>query len=50
LLLWCSRARIAWAGVILFHVEKEKAMYFSTGASAVLSEIVLQCIGAVYLG
>jgi hypothetical protein len=44
-LLWCSRPRIAWAGVILFFVEKEKAVYFSTGASAVFSEIVLQCIG-----
>jgi len=49
-LLWCSRPRIAWIGVILISVQEEEAMYFSTGISAVLSEIVLQSIGAVYLG
>ena len=49
-LLWCSRPRIAWASAILVFVDKERSMYFTTGASALISELVLQLLGAVYLG
>jgi hypothetical protein len=48
-LLWCSRPRISWAIVLLVHLEKEKSMYFSAGASALASEMILQSFGAVYL-
>jgi hypothetical protein len=50
MLLRCSRPRIAWATAILVFVDKEKGMYFTTGASALISEMVLQLLGAVYLG
>lgn len=30
-LLWCSRPRIAWFGALLFSLQAEQSMYFSTG-------------------
>jgi hypothetical protein len=48
-LLWCSRPRLAWFAALLVFVGKERGEYFSAGASALISEIVLQSIGAVYL-
>lgn len=49
-LLWCSRPRLAWSAALLVFVGKERGVYFTTGASALISEIVLQSLGAVYLG
>ncbi|KAH0559313.1 hypothetical protein GP486_004176 [Trichoglossum hirsutum] len=49
-LLWLSRPRISWVAVVLVMIERERGMYFSVGASALLSEVILQTLGAVYLG
>jgi hypothetical protein len=49
-LLWCSRPRIAWVAAWLVFIGKEESIYFSTGASALVAEVVLQVMGAVYLG
>jgi hypothetical protein len=49
-LLWCSRPRLAWSAALMVYVGKERGDYFTSGASALLSEIVLQLMGAVYLG
>src|SRR5690606_25090671 len=50
MLLWCTRPRISWFAALLVFVEKEKSMYFSLGASALLSETILQIFTGVYLG
>jgi hypothetical protein len=49
-LLWCSRPRLAWSAALMVYVGKERGDYFTSGASALLSEIVMQLMGAVYLG
>jgi hypothetical protein len=48
-LLWCSRPRLAWAAAIMVYIGKERGDYFTSGASALLSEVVLQLLGAAYL-
>jgi hypothetical protein len=47
-LLWCTRPRLAWLAVFLAGVECEDGMYFNSAASAIMSETILQIIGAVY--
>jgi len=49
-LLWSSRPRLAWTAAILMSVNKGESIYFASGVSAMLAEIVLQAVGAVYLG
>jgi hypothetical protein len=49
-LLWCSRPRVSWMAACFVFVGKENGVYFSTGASALVAELVLQAMGAVYLG
>jgi hypothetical protein len=49
MLLWCSRPRIAWAAALLVFVGHQEGQYFAAGASALVSEMVLQVLGAVYL-
>jgi hypothetical protein len=48
-LLWCARPRLAWIAVLLV-IQKEKGMYFAVGASTALAEVILQGIGAAYIG
>ncbi|KAN0102623.1 hypothetical protein V8E51_010936 [Hyaloscypha variabilis] len=50
MLLWCSRPRISWVAVLLIWMQKEQSMYFALGASALVSEAILQILTAVYLG
>jgi hypothetical protein len=49
-LLWSSRPRLAWVGALLMPYGKEKSIYFGFGISTMLAEVVLQSVGAVYLG
>ncbi|KAF2670083.1 hypothetical protein BT63DRAFT_412848 [Microthyrium microscopicum] len=49
-LFWMARPRVAWMSTALGPVEKEKSMYVSLAASALLVETVLQSIGAVIIG
>ena len=49
-LLWCTRPRVSWLAVLLITVSAEEAMYFSTAASSLLAEIVLQMLGSYYMG
>ncbi|KAI9765206.1 MAG: hypothetical protein M1840_007698 [Geoglossum simile] len=49
-LLWCSRPRLAWISTLLVRREKEKSMYFALGASSLMTEVVLQAVGSVYIG
>jgi hypothetical protein len=49
-LLWCSRPRLAWISTLLIQREKEKSMYFALGASSLMTEVVLQAVGSVYIG
>ena len=49
-LLWSSRPRLAWIAALLISVQKEESMYFALGVSTLLAEVILQTIGAVYLG
>ena len=50
ILFWMSRPRMAWIATLLVNIEKEKSMYVSLGASALLTEFILQGIGAVFIG
>ena len=49
-LLWCTRPRVSWLAVLLISVDAEQAMYFSTAASSLLAELVLQMLGSYYMG
>jgi hypothetical protein len=49
-LLWCTRPRLSWLVAALVPFQAKKAMYFSVTASTLISESVLQIIGAVYMG
>ncbi|KAJ6256015.1 hypothetical protein Dda_9309 [Drechslerella dactyloides] len=49
LLLWSARPRLGWVAGCFILVQREKSIYFSTGASAMFSELVLQAVGAHYL-
>ena len=49
-LFWIARPRAAWLGTALVKIQREKSIYFSMGATALLTELILQVIGAVYLG
>ena len=49
-LLWSSRPRLAWIAALLISVQKEESMCFALGVSTLLAEVILQTIGAVYLG
>jgi hypothetical protein len=50
IIFWVSRPRLAWLATCLANFEREKGMYFSAAASAFLTEIILQTIGAAYIG
>lgn len=49
-MLWCTRPRVSWLAVLLISVSAEEAMYFSTAASSLLAEIILQMLGSYYMG
>lgn len=49
-IFWCTRPRIAWIATALVFVDRQESMYFSIAASSMLSEIILQCCAAVYMG
>jgi hypothetical protein len=49
MVFWVSRPRMAWLATALVNFEKEKSMYFSAAASALLAETILQTIGAIYI-
>ena len=49
-LFWMSRPRLAWMATALAPVEKEQSMYISLAASALLTETILQGIGAAFIG
>jgi hypothetical protein len=47
---WISRPRIAWLAPFLMFVQSSKSVYFSLSASSILTEFILQAIGAAYAG
>ena len=49
-IFWMSRPRLAWLATALGPVQKEQSMYVSLAASALLTEFVLQSVGAVFIG
>jgi len=49
-LFWMSRPRLAWMATALAPIEQEKSMYISLAASALLTESILQAIGAAFIG
>ena len=49
-LLWCTRPRLSWLVAALVPFQAKKAMYFSVTASTLISESVLQIMGAAYMG
>jgi hypothetical protein len=49
-LFWCTRPRTAWLATIYVLVDFEESMYFSSGASSLLTEVILQCLAAVHMG
>jgi len=49
-LLWCTRPRLAWLAVFLATREVEDGIYLNSGASAIVSEAILQTLGAIYFG
>lgn len=48
-LLWFCRPRISWFAIVLVKINWEDGLYVSMGASAVLSEIVMQGLGIYYM-
>ncbi|KAF2679979.1 hypothetical protein K458DRAFT_345854 [Lentithecium fluviatile CBS 122367] len=50
ILLWCTRPRLAWMVVILIPFQAADEIYFSVASSTLLAEMVLQGIGAYYMG
>jgi hypothetical protein len=49
-LLWCTCPHLSWLVVFLAAYQAEDGMYFGAAASAILSETILQSLGAVYFG
>jgi hypothetical protein len=49
-LLWCTRPRLAWMIVVLLPWQAKDAIYLSVASSTLLAEIILQAIGAYYMG
>jgi hypothetical protein len=48
-LLWSTRPRAAWMIVALLPYQAREAIYFSVVTSTLLSEVLLQAIGAYYM-
>ncbi|OAG44121.1 hypothetical protein AYO21_01578 [Fonsecaea monophora] len=49
-LLWCTRPRITWMIIALIPWQAEDAIYFSVASSTLLAEVILQALGAYYMG
>ncbi|OAP58992.1 hypothetical protein AYL99_06289 [Fonsecaea erecta] len=49
-LLWCTRPRISWMIIALIPWQAEDAIYFSVASSTLLAEVILQLLGAYYMG
>ncbi|KAH0550925.1 hypothetical protein GP486_007709 [Trichoglossum hirsutum] len=49
-LLWIARPRLSWLAAFLVKFQMDKAIYFGVGASSALTEVILQAIGATYIG
>ncbi len=49
-LLWCTRPRVSWLAILLVSIGAEEAMYFSSAASSLLAELVLQMLGSYCMG
>jgi len=49
-LFWVSRPRLAWLSTALGPIQKEQKMYIALAASALLTEFIMQSIGAVFIG
>lgn len=49
-LLFCSRPRLAWIGVLFIGIGRQKTIYFGIATTAMIGEVVLQLLGSVYLG
>ena len=49
-LLWLCRPRIGWFAILLVKINWENGMYVSMGSCAIFSEMIMQGLGAYYMG
>jgi hypothetical protein len=49
-LLWFCRPRLSWLAILLLNWSWDEGIYVGLGASAVLSEIIMQGLAAYYMG
>ncbi|PWY92510.1 hypothetical protein BO70DRAFT_282331, partial [Aspergillus heteromorphus CBS 117.55] len=49
MLLWSSMPRLAWLPILLIGLPSFEAMKFSTAASLLFAETILQCISSYYM-